>query len=629
MKPVLIFTAVIAVFFAAARHTTAAENQLTSSEKAAGWKLLFDGQTTKGWRNYKKDAISDGWAVEDGALVRAKAGAGDIVTLDQYDNFELSIEYRIAEGGNSGIMFHVTEEADAPWQTGPEVQVLDNLKGHDPQKSGWLYQLYQAYDKFQKKPVDATRPAGQWNHVQLLVTKDQGEINMNGWRYCQFQLGSKDWDERVAKSKFAAFPGFGKAARGHLCLQDHGDRVAYRNIKLRELKPDGTAVEPVTGDLKVKGEPAFANIRWAGWQPETEEGVLDPLRPIIITNAGDGSNRVFMATEQGVIYSFANDQQASHSKIFLDLRDRVHYYDPENEEGFLGFAFHPDYKRNGQMFVYYTARHTPHLSVVSRFQVSKDNPDQADPKSEEELLTIPQPFWNHKGGTLAFGPDRLLYIALGDGGSANDPFANGQNLNSLLGKILRIDVNHKSPGLKYAIPKDNPFLGRNDARPEIFAYGFRNIWRMAFDRKTGVLWCADVGQNLWEEINLVTKGGNYGWSLREGTHPFGPGGGATRTDFIEPIWEYDHQVGKSITGGTVYRGKRVPELVGKYVYADYVTGKIWALDYDADQKKVRGNYRIPSPTLAIINFGEDEAGELYFTVVDGDGKGILRFSPAE
>jgi len=629
MKQILVRAAACAILLGFASAAAAAENTLTPSEKATGWKLLFDGQTTKGWRNFKKTGIGDGWTVEDGALVRAKKGAGDILTLDQYENFELSIEYRISEGGNSGTMFHVTEEADTPWKTGPEVQVLDNLKGRDPQKSGWLYQLYPAYDTFQKKSVDATRPAGQWNQVQLLVAKNQSEVNLNGWRYYEFQKGSDDWNQRVAKSKFAAFPGFGKATKGFIALQDHGDAVAFRNIKIRELSADGTAADRATGDLKIKVEPAFAKVRWPGWQPPGETGIIDPLRPIVVTHARDGSNRVFVATEQGVIYVLPNDPQTTEAKIFLDLRDRVRYYDLENEEGFLGLAFHPDYKRNGELFIYYTAKHTPHLSVISRFRVSKDNPDQADPKSEEELLRIPQPFWNHKGGTLVFGPDGYLYIALGDGGSGNDPFANGQNLQSLLGKILRIDVNHASPGLKYGIPKDNPFVGKESARPEIFAYGFRNIWRMAFDRQTGLLWCADVGQNLWEEIDLVTKGGNYGWSVREGTHPFGPNGSVARADLIEPIWEYDHQVGKSIIGGLVYRGKRVPQLVGKYVYADYITGKLWALDYDPAAKKVLGNYRIPSPMLPVINFGEDESGEVYFTRVAADGKGIFRFSPAE
>mgnify|MGYP002624578140 CR=1 FL=1 len=221
-----------------------------------------------------------------------------------------------------------------------------------------------------------------------------------------------------------------------------------------------------------------------------------------------------------------------------------------------------------------------------------------------------------------------MYSGLGDVGAANDPHKNGQNLGTLLGSILRIDVDSKSPGLAYGIPSDNPFVGQKGARGEIWAYGFRNIWRLAFDSKTGVLWAADVGQNLWEEIDIVVKGGNYGWNLREATHPFGPQGSAPRKDLIEPIWEYDHQVGKSITGGLVYRGKKIPELVGAYVYADYVTGKIWALKYDFDKKEVVSNIAMPTEGFPIIAFGDDAEGEIYFSVVTNDGRGIYRLEPS-
>jgi quinoprotein glucose dehydrogenase len=302
------------------------------------------------------------------------------------------------------------------------------------------------------------------------------------------------------------------------------------------------------------------------------------------------------------------------------------YKDNENEEGLLGLAFHPKYKENGQFFLYYTTRDAPHMSVISRFKASAKDADQADPSSEEELLRIPQPYWNHNGGTICFGPDGFLYIGLGDGGSANDPHGNGQNLQTLLGKILRIDVDHKDEGKAYASPKDNPYVGRDDALPEIYASGLRNVWRIAFDRETGTLWAGDVGQNLWEEIDLIVKGGNYGWSVRESAHPFGPNGSGPRADLIDPIWEYDHQVGKSITGGFVYRGKKVQELRGKYVYADYVSGKIWALKYDEAAQKVVSNEEVPAVSgVAIISFGEDEAGEAYFSAVSPTGQGIYTF----
>jgi glucose/arabinose dehydrogenase len=257
--------------------------------------------------------------------------------------------------------------------------------------------------------------------------------------------------------------------------------------------------------------------------------------------------------------------------------------------------------------------------------VRKDDPDRADPDSEEEILRVERPFWNHDGGTLCFGPDGYLYVVLGDGGAANDPFRNGQNLKTFLGKILRLDVGRKDPGKTYAVPKDNPFVGRADALPEIWAYGVRNPWRIAFDRETKDLWAADVGQNLYEEIDLITRGGNYGWNLREGLHPFGPEGVGPRKDLIDPIWEYHHDVGKSITGGPVYRGDRLPELRGHYLYADYVSGKIWALRYDPHKRRVVANRPIRDRSLPIMSFGEDDKGDAYLLTYSATGQGVYRF----
>ncbi|MBI1346231.1 glucose sorbosone dehydrogenase [bacterium] len=390
--------------------------------------------------------------------------------------------------------------------------------------------------------------------------------------------------------------------------------------------------------LAVKIVPAFPELKITGWE-EDINGKPNPLRPIIVTHFGDGTNRVVMATEQGQIHVFDNKAGAQETKMFLDLSPKVSYKDNENEEGFLGLAFHPKYKENGQFFAYYTAKDTPHTSVVSRFRVSKDDPNKADPTFEEELMRIPQPFWNHNGGTVCFGPDGYLYIVLGDGGAGNDPLGNAQNLQTLLGSILRIDIDNKSEGKPYAIPSDNPFLnevaagaGGNKkplvALPEIYAYGLRNPWRLSFDRSTGTGWIAEVGQNVWEEIDILEKGGNYGWNLREGKHVFNPAGAGIHSNLIDPIWEYDHSVGKSITGGQVYRGKEVPELAGHYLYADYVSGKVWALKYDEKSKTVTANRSIAHsmPSLPVITFGEDEPGEVYFGIVTPTGQGLFKFA---
>lgn len=373
-----------------------------------------------------------------------------------------------------------------------------------------------------------------------------------------------------------------------------------------------SAADVDTSEIAVSAKRVFAEV--------------EIKRPIVVTHAGDGSNRLFVASQLGKLYVLPKGDDADEATLFLDQQPKVTYKDNENEEGLLGFAFHPKYKENGQFFLYYITTDAPHTSVVSRFTVSKTDPNKADPASEQELLRIPQPYWNHKGGTICFGPDGYLYIGLGDGGSKNDPHGNGQNLGALLGKILRIDVDHHDAGKKYAVPKDNPFVGKAGAQPEIYASGIRNVWRMSFDRETGALWIADVGQDLWEEINLGVKGGNYGWSVRESMHKFGPNGSDAKPELIDPIWEYPHDVknatvggqwGKSITGGNVYRGKSLPQLRGYYVYADYVTGGVWGLKYDAAKKAVVENRSISTTKLPVMSFGEDESGEQYFTTPIG------------
>lgn len=352
-------------------------------------------------------------------------------------------------------------------------------------------------------------------------------------------------------------------------------------------------------------------------------------RPVTIANAGDGSNRLFIVEQQGVIKVIPNDPEVEEAEVFMDIEDSVKYAANQNEEGMLGLAFHPKFKENGQFFIYYTTAGAQ-VSHISRFTVSKDDPTKGDPASEEILMKIEQPFWNHNGGSIEFGPDGYLYIGLGDGGKANDPFDNGQNLSTLLGSVLRIDVDKRENGKNYGIPADNPFVDLKGARPEIYAYGIRNIWRLTFDRQTGALWAGDVGQNLWEEIDLIVKGGNYGWNHREGMHPFGPNGEEASDKYIEPIFEYHHNVGKSITSGYVYRGKQVPELQGKFLYADYVSGKVWALDYDYETGKVKENYRIPAPeNPPVVCYGETEDGEVLMSAIFGDYGTIYRFESAK
>ena len=353
-------------------------------------------------------------------------------------------------------------------------------------------------------------------------------------------------------------------------------------------------------------------------------------RPIVLTGAGDGSGRLFIASQHGQIYWIdRNDTKADEANLFIDLSEQVTYKDRENEEGFLGLTFHPQFKENGHFFVYYTTSDRPHVSVLSRFTAKGEDHATADPSTEVELLEIQQPFWNHNGGTITFGPDGFLYVALGDGGKGNDPLQSGQDLGKLLGSILRIDVDNTSPGRAYAIPKDNPFTDTPDAWPEIYAYGVRNIWRMAFDPKTNDLWAADVGQNEWEEINIVEKGGNYGWSLREGAHSFTLGGGPGadyQEGLIDPIVEYPHtdDWGKSVTGGAVYRGKKTPTLDGYYLYGDYVSGRLWALKYDRAKKQVLENRPIAWNQLPVFTFGQTDDGEVLFSTMMGGGI-IYRF----
>jgi glucose/arabinose dehydrogenase len=343
---------------------------------------------------------------------------------------------------------------------------------------------------------------------------------------------------------------------------------------------------------------------------------LSFIRPLDLEQAGDGSDRLFVVEQAGRISVFPNDPTVTGAKIFLDIHDHVD--DSGNEMGLLGLAFDPEYASTGHFYVDYTAGN-PRRTVISEFSVAVSNPDSADPTSETILLEFDQPYENHNGGRVMFGPDGNLYIGTGDGGSGGDPNGNAQNLNTLLGKILRIDVKHPSGGLHYGIPADNPFVNTGH-RGEIWAYGLRNPWRFSYDAVSGRMWAGDVGQDAIEEIDIIEKGKNYGWNIMEGNSCFKPSLGCDTSGLIPPVWQYTHAFGVSVTGGFVYRGSRHPELTGSYIYADYGSGRIWSLR--ADNGAPPANTELTDSSLPIASFGEDERHELYICSFDGK---IYRF----
>jgi len=360
-------------------------------------------------------------------------------------------------------------------------------------------------------------------------------------------------------------------------------------------------------------------------------------RPLWLEQLPDG--RMFALEQRGKIHILPKNSKGKKTRLFFDIEARKPYV--KDEEGLLGMAFHPQYSKNGKLYVFYSA-HNPLRSIVSEFRLSKDDKNRIDPASERKLLTIERPFWNHDGGCILFGPDGKLYITHGDGGSREDPNDNGQDLSTLRGTIMRIDVDSRSGDLPYGIPKDNPFLNRKGARGEIWAYGLRNVWRMSFDRDTGDFLAADVGQDYWEEVNLIVKGGNYGWRTREGFHEslssksrakITPSKHKNPEEFLEPVIEYPHTPalasksqfnkhghGLSITGGYVYRGKKIPALRGAYVYGDYKTGTIWAFRQSGGKVTEYGQLVGPNPIRFVASFAEDQAGEQYMLGFEGKGR---------
>jgi glucose/arabinose dehydrogenase len=372
---------------------------------------------------------------------------------------------------------------------------------------------------------------------------------------------------------------------------------------------DGDATRPVSPE---------------GTRPSSPEGRQSPFldslslrlrqvaagfeQPLFVTHAGDGSERLFVVEQTGAIRVVADQQVLSQA--FLDISERISI---GSEQGLLGLAFHPSFEDNGRLFVNYTD--TAGDTVVAEYRAQGD---QAEVASERVLLTIDQPFANHNGGALAFGPDGYLYIATGDGGSAGDPEDNGQSLDTLLGKLLRIDVDSSDGGLSYAIPKDNPFVGQDGARGEIWAYGLRNPWRFSFDPVTDELWIGDVGQSALEEIDHLRtgSGANLGWNVTEGDACFEPASGCDRTGIEMPVAQYSHELGCSVTGGYVYRGRAQPDLKGVYLFSDYCSGTIWGLDA---AKPRAGVETLLETGRAVSSFGVDESGELYLTDLSSGG----------
>ena len=430
-----------------------------------------------------------------------------------------------------------------------------------------------------------------------------------------------------APSTFASPPVY--SASGQAAAVFNGGTVDQLEIAARNVNASGVWAQEANGgfQLFVVDGPAFVNATFrarfasgfnslvavtliakssnapSGPRPVT----LSPIssnrwsRPVEAgpypTSPGDTT--LFVAEQDGII-SAVNGETVT---TILDLRDRV--LREGNEEGLLSVALDPGFATNGHVWVYYSAAN-PRRSVLARF-TRLEGVRSLSGGSQLVVLEIPQPFTNHNGGAIRFGADGMLYLGLGDGGSQGDPNGNAQNLGTLLGKIIRIDVRDAKVGSLYVSPPENPFFSTNGARSEIWAYGLRNPWRMAFDATTGSLWAADVGQGNVEEIDIITRGANYGWNVVEGNNCYKPSSGCVRTGFIAPVASYDHSGERcSVSGGLVYRGSAVPELLGHYIYGDFCSGEIWALNAASPGTATR----IATGASNVTSFGVDAAGEV-------------------
>ena len=353
-------------------------------------------------------------------------------------------------------------------------------------------------------------------------------------------------------------------------------------------------------------------------------------RPIQLVQRPDNNDLVYIAEQSGRIVELDRSKDPVTTSTWLDYRDPVN--DQFNEQGLLSMAFHPKFATDRRVFLYYSAE-SPMREVLASMKVGDDG--KPDPKTATIILEQPSFEWNHNGGTVLFGPDGMLYLSFGDGGSGNDPWGHGQDMNTWLAKVIRIDVDRVEAGQTYSVPADNPFVGQAGIKPEIWASGLRNVWRMSFDRSTGDLWGGDVGQNKWEEIDLILKGKNYGWRPREGRH-------ATRgvkdasddaSRFEEPVAEYDHSEGISVTGGFVYRGAKHPSMQGIYLYGDYQFGTVWGLRYDTKASTmITDPERLFRKRFCIASFGELNDGTVLMCCTEGgaDGPGsVYELAPVD
>jgi glucose/arabinose dehydrogenase len=349
-----------------------------------------------------------------------------------------------------------------------------------------------------------------------------------------------------------------------------------------------------------------------------DEVVTGLSAPLAVVNAHDGSGRIFVAQQGGQIRIVRENSLVAAP--FVDLSDEI---SSGGERGLLGVAFHPRFPTDPRVFVDYTDPGGD--TRVASFTVDPAHPDAIDRSSERRILSVKQPYANHNGGALAFGPDGMLYISLGDGGSGGDPQGNGQSLTTLLAKILRIDVDHPPADRAYGIPADNPYAdAASGRRPEIWLTGLRNPWRMSFDRATGDLWIGDVGQNAWEEVDVqragVPGGTNFGWNRMEGTHCYQPSSGCASPDLTLPVAEYGHDQGCTVIGGVVDRGTTQRALTGGYLFADYCSGRVWAIDPSTND--TRKPTVVAETDHSFAAFGEDEAGDVY--AVDIGAGSLLR-----